>query len=47
MLEPFVTDLLVGCSLLLVGGWIGEALRAGSADGDASDVPPSCEEFFK
>jgi hypothetical protein len=32
MLEPFVTDLLVGCSLLLLGGWLSQALRASSHD---------------
>jgi len=32
MLEPFVTDLLLGCSLLLLGGWLGQAFRASSHD---------------
>ncbi len=32
MLEPFFTDLLVGCSLLVLGGWLREALRTNAHD---------------
>jgi hypothetical protein len=36
MLVPVLIDLLIGCSLMLLAGWVGETLRAG-ADGAASD----------
>ena len=30
MLAPILIDLLIGCSLMLLAGWAGEALRAGA-----------------
>ena len=30
MLAPMLIDLLIGCSLMLMAGWAGEALRAGA-----------------
>jgi hypothetical protein len=33
MLAPILIDLLIGCSLMLLAGWAGEALRAGARCG--------------
>ena len=33
MLEPVLIDLLIGCSLMLLAGWVGETLRAGARHG--------------
>ena len=33
MLAPILLDLLIGCSLMLLAGWAGEALRAGARCG--------------
>ena len=43
MLVPFVIDLLIGCSLLLLAGWASDAIRAGRHDGrrDLDSVGPT------
>ena len=30
MLAPILIELLIGCSLMLLAGWAGEAFRAGA-----------------
>ena len=39
MLEPVLIDLLIGCSLMLLAGWVGETLRAGAVG--AASAPGS------
>jgi hypothetical protein len=36
MLVPILIDLLIGCSLMLLAGWVGETLRAGARHGRRS-----------
>ena len=33
MLVPILINLLIGCSLMLLAGWVGETLRAGARRG--------------
>ena len=37
MLAPILIELLIGCSLMLLAGWAGEAVRAGAL---AVNQPP-------
>jgi hypothetical protein len=41
MLVPILIDLLIGCSLKILAGWVGETLRAGARAVDAASASRS------
>ena len=47
MLEPVLIDLLIGCSLMLLAGWVGETLRAGARPGRRSVCSKKQEDWTR
>ena len=41
MLTPILIELLIGCSLILLAGWAGEAFRAGALAVNATSASKS------